>query len=567
MTIETPSSTQEESTSPALSGMARVIPAVRSFQPRALPPFQLRPSTVIVTSTSSPADAGRCAPGPDDTSTQHDDEDHDGILSTANLLATEIEAICSQHTRRPLQRPRVISGISEETDRQEGRILLVVDPHIPERETLGAEGYQMEVTTGQVTITAATVAGVFYGTRTLLQCLVGEGRVEAGVVHDFPARQVRCLHIDAARKYFTVDWLLDQVREMSWVKLNELQLHFSENEGFRLETRRHPEVVSAAHLSQSELARLVAVAARYHVEIIPAFDVPGHMEAVLDAHPEWRVDDTAAGRKILDYSQPGARALVADIIDELAPLFPSTCWHLGGDEVFPLGADDEEDDARFHRDMGERFPQLLDYAHNHSRAGSEATVLDGYVAYLESVATQLHRLGKDRVRVWNDALSLPGTTQTLPADITVAYWTGGHRTFPTVRTLVDEGHDIINVNDTRFYYVLAEEGHPYFRIPTAEEVYGWRPGHFPEHRIHGPQAWPDPQPDWNLGASFAIWCDVPEAQTQEEVANGIRPLLRAMASRIWNPDDAAPFSLWRQREKLLSHPVRPAQPNEGKERS
>ncbi|WP_315584216.1 glycoside hydrolase family 20 protein [Actinomyces viscosus] len=558
MTIEPPSPTRAPA-SPSLSGMARVIPAVRSFQPSALSPFRLRPSTVIATSTSSPtAGADRRTLGPDDARAQHDGEDRAGILDTADLLASEIESMCSEHDLGLLQRPPVVSGVPEEADQQEGRILLVVEPHTPDREALGAEGYEMEVTTEQVTITAATAAGVFYGTRTLLQCLAGEGRVEAGVVRDFPARPVRGLHLDAARKHFTLDWLLDRVREMSWVKLNELQLHFSENEGFRLESRRHPEVVSAAHLSQLEVARLVAVAARYHVEIIPAFDVPGHMEAVLSAHPEWRVDDTAAGRRILDYSQPGARALVADIIDELAALFPSRSWHLGGDEVFPLGADDEEDDARFHRDMGERFPQLLDYARAHCRAGTEATVLDGYVAYLESVAAQLHDLGKDRVRVWNDALSVPGTTQTLPADVVVTYWTGGHRSFPTVRTLVDEGHDIINVNDTRFYYVLAQEGHPYFRRPTAEEVYGWRPGHFPEHRVHGPQAWPDPQPDWNLGASFAIWCDVPEAQTQEEIAEGIRPLLRAMASRIWNPDDAAPFPLWRQRERLLSPAARPS---------
>ncbi|WP_167145540.1 glycoside hydrolase family 20 protein [Actinomyces sp. ZJ308] len=557
MTIEPPSPGRAPD-SPSLSGMARVIPTVRSFQPSALSPFRLRPSTVIVTSTSSPtADADRCAPGHDDSCAQHDDE-VGGLLDTADLLASEIGAMCCEHDLGLLQRPPVVSVVSEEADRQEGRILLVVAPHTPDREALGAEGYEMEVTTQQVTITAATAAGVFSGTRTLLQCLAGEGRVEAGVVQDSPSRPVRGLHLDAARKYFTLDWLLDRVREMSWVKLNELQLHFSENEGFRLESHRHPEVVSAAHLSQSELARLVAVAARYHVEIIPAFDVPGHMEAVLNAHPQWRVDDTAAGRRILDYSQPGARALVADIIDEFAPLFPSRSWHLGGDEVFPLGADDEEDDARFHRDMGERFPQLLDYARAHCRAGSEATVLDGYVAYLETVATQLHDLGKDRVRVWNDALSLPGTSQTLPADVTVTYWSGGHRTFPTVRTLVDEGHDIINVNDTRFYYVLAQEGHPYFRIPTAEEVYGWRPGHFPEHRVHGPQAWPDPQPDWNLGASFAIWCDVPEAQTEAEVAQGVRPLLRAMASRIWNPDDAAPYSLWRRRERLLGSAVRPS---------
>ena len=102
-------------------------------------------------------------------------------------------------------------------------------------EVSSPEGYRIDVD-GVVVITAPTAAGIHHGSRTLLLSWLASGGAEAGTVIDEPALPVRSLHVDAARKYFSLAWLKRQVKLLSWLKLNEIQFHFSENEGFRLES-------------------------------------------------------------------------------------------------------------------------------------------------------------------------------------------------------------------------------------------------------------------------------------------------------------------------------------------
>ena len=146
---------------------------------------------------------------------------------------------------------------------------------------------------------------------------------------------------------------------------------------------------------------------------MPALDVPGHMAQALTAHPEWAASQTSEGKRILDYSKPEVRKFVEDLIDEYAPLFPSTSWHLGGDEVFALDQGSVE----------ARFPALHQYAKD--TVGPNATIMDGYIHYINTVAEYLNAKGKDHVRAWNDALYTPGSTQALNKNVDVAYWTSG----------------------------------------------------------------------------------------------------------------------------------------------
>lgn len=428
-----------------------------------------------------------------------------------------------------------------------------------------AQAYELTVTEVGAVVEASTCAGVHLGTRTLLQLVAGAltdarttglaPRVPAVAIEDRPASEVRAFHLDVARKSFSLDWLKGQIREMSWIKLNELQLHLSEDEGFRLALRRHPEVVSPEHLSQDGLRELLALAERHRVRVVPALDVPGHMSQVLRSHPELRAGDSPAGRRILDYSRPEARALVIELIEEVAPLFPSNAWHLGGDEVFPL--DSVTWSADEHERLAQDFPRLLEYAREHAAAGEAATVLDGYVAYLNTVVARLRELGKTDVRVWNDALGLPGVTERIHPDVTITYWTAWHEGFASVRDFVNDGHRLINFNDACFYDVLTTSGRAYGTPPDLSDVYKWAPGLYPRHRAAGAQDWRGEVPSWDRGASYSIWCDVPEVRTEDEVARRARPWRRVLASRAWNPDDSVPWERWRAVEAELPAPPTP----------
>lgn len=485
-------------------GIPSVVPAVSTFTPQAGKPFTLTPKTRIIVA--------------------------DGLTEDAQLLARELVDLDNKHNLGLDHLPQVLAGIQPAA----GDIVLTTG-EVPR--TKSPEAYQLKVD-GLITITGRTPAGTFYGTRTLLQSLVAAKGVEAGTVVDEPTSAIRSLHVDAARKYFSVDWFKEQFRQMAWVKLNQLQYHFSENEGFRLESKTHPEIVSKEHITQAQLKELIVYAKQYHIEIVPALDVPGHMRQALDAHPQWRASDTAEGKKILDYSNPEARAFIFELIGELAPLFPSKAWHLGGDEVFALEGSTEA-----------RFPKLYDYAKQN--VGNSAKVLDGYVYFLNTVDKRLRELGKTRVRAWNDALYTPGTTEALNPQVDITYWTRWHQSFPTVVKIQQQGHKLINMNDSMFYYVVTRPGWAYSTKPKADKIYNeWTPGVFPWADKVTEQAIADNDPSL-LGASFAIWCDFPEMETERQVSDGIKLPLRAMATKSWNPGDIGGYSRWEAKAKRV----------------
>ena len=124
-------------------------------------------------------------------------------------------------------------------------------------------------------------AGVFYGGRTLIALLGSRGAAPRGVVRDVPRWRERGLMVDAGRKYFTPAWLEARVRELAGLRMNVLHLHLSDNEGFRIESDRHPEIVTKPALTKAEVRRLLELATRYHVTVIPEIDMPGHLRAPL----------------------------------------------------------------------------------------------------------------------------------------------------------------------------------------------------------------------------------------------------------------------------------------------
>ncbi|WP_406367780.1 family 20 glycosylhydrolase [Streptomyces sp. NBC_01546] len=366
---------------------------------------------------------------------------------------------------------------------------------------LPAEGYRMTVA-GSLTIQAGTDTGAFHGTRSVLQLLHRSTSVPAGTAVDWPAKAERGLMVDQGRKFFTVDWLKQHIKELAYLKLNYFHFHLSDTFGFRLESSTHPEIVSADHYSKQDIADLVELGRKYHVTIVPEIDTPGHMNAVLAAHPELKLKSSsgAVSPDFIDLSLPGSYTLIKDLINEYLPLFPAPYWHIGADEYVTDYA---------------KYPQLLSYARAHY--GANATAKDTYYGFV-NWADDLVRAGGKTTRMWNDGIkSGDGTLRPHPG-IVVEYW---YTYGLTPQQLADAGHVVANESWTPTYYVLGGAK------PDTKWMYEtWTPD-----RFEGGNTLSDPAK--NPGSLIHVWCDNPTAETEEQIAAGIMYPLRALAQQTW----------------------------------
>ncbi|KKD04519.1 beta-N-acetylglucosaminidase [Streptomyces sp. WM6386] len=405
----------------------------------------------------------------------------------------------------------------ERGDDKDGDLRLALD----DGEGGDPESYTMTVRGGRVSISGPADSGVFYGTRTLKQEVHGGGTAPEGVVRDAPAKAVRGFSLDIARKHFTAGWIEDRVRELGDLKFNQLQLHFSDDQGFRIESDSHPEIVSAQHLTKAEVRKIVALAAQRHITVVPEIDSPGHLGAVLAAHPELQLRNVSgvATRGAIDISKDGSAQIVDDLLDEYAGLFPGVPWHLGGDEYQALVVSDPE----------ASYPQLAAAAKE--AYGSGGTVADLTTGWLNDRADTVR--AHDRTPLaWNDGF-FRGTSVRPDADIQVAYWTGKEIGARQPVEYLSAGRKLINYNDEFLYYVLGQPNN--FVYPTGQRIYElWTP-----RVVRGTLAVPAKYDDQIRGGYFAVWCDLANSQTQDQVAAGVRLPLRALVQKLWDAEKPA----------------------------
>ena len=243
------------------------------------------------------------------------------LQDTAMLLKDEIKELNGLNLQ-------AVSSASS----QPGDIILSLSGSLP---TIGEEGYVLTIGTA-VSIAANEPQGAFYGTRTILQALKqdGESRVSLpkGTGTDYPMYEERALMLDTARKFFTVDFLKQYIRQMAWLKLNVLHLHLSDDQGFRLESDV-PGLTSPEHYTKAEIADLIAYANRYYVTIIPEIDVPAHATWITNARPDLKhACPNLRATGDLDLTNPNTLPFVKSLIDEYIDLFPVDAFHIGADE-------------------------------------------------------------------------------------------------------------------------------------------------------------------------------------------------------------------------------------------
>ncbi|GMA31404.1 hypothetical protein GCM10025875_13960 [Litorihabitans aurantiacus] len=434
----------------------------------------------------------------------------DGLLAEAERLSSEMAQITDREA------PEIVIG-------DEGRatpsdvVLQVGDVAVSD----DPEAYTVTVGTG-VRVLGESTEGVFRGTRQLVQNLTATDGVPAGVASGTPAVVERSLHLDAARKFYSKEWIIDELHDAAYVGLNTFQFHFSENEGFRIESDRYPQVVSEEHLTKEDVREILAVAKSLHIDVVPSLGMPGHLEQVLKQFPELQLRERNGDlvRGALDVTEPEAVELALDLVDEYVDLFPDAeYWNIGADEF-----------VQFWRMQD--YPILNDAAVE--RFGPGANGFDMLTDFANTIAGRLRQEGLVP-RVWNDGM-FRGSVVELDDDIQINWWTQHDGRMATLDRVLGTGATVVNFSDDFFYYVLDQAAE--YKYPTAARIWNadWRPGVFPRIQRDDakPQIMPSPYSDQLRGVSFAIWSDRPEAESEEQVSRGIREPLRAMAERSWN---------------------------------
>ena len=224
------------------------------------------------------------------------------------------------------------------------------------------ENYSLSVTKKGITITATAAEGVYRGTTSLKQLVGGNFDAEGKTVY-LPALEVtdgprfawRGLSLDVSRCFFTVDEVKQVIDLISLYKMNVLHLHLSDNQGWRIEIKKYPELTktgafienngkAGGFYTQEEFKDIIAYAAERFVTILPEVDLPGHTAAVLASYPELKnavnlgFKATIPGQAFnaLDIDDPKAMELTEAIIEEMSALSPGAYLHVGGDEAIGL---------------------------------------------------------------------------------------------------------------------------------------------------------------------------------------------------------------------------------------
>lgn len=212
------------------------------------------------------------------------------------------------------------------------------------------ESYQLSVMSNKITINATTDLGALHGLETLLQLLQNSSTsyyFPNVSVSDSPRFIWRGLMIDAARHFQPVDVIKRNLDAMASMKMNVFHWHLADDQGWRIEMKKHPKLnelaTDGSYYTQEEIKNIVKYAAERGILVVPEIDVPGHASALLAAYPEVGsklANDPAYTVKrnsgiynsTLDPTNPKTYELLAEIFEEVCPLFPGDYFHIGGDE-------------------------------------------------------------------------------------------------------------------------------------------------------------------------------------------------------------------------------------------
>jgi hexosaminidase len=271
--------------------------------------------------------------------------------------ATAIGETLAALVRKSTEFPLAVASAASAT---RGGIILRL---VSDRPTLGAEGYELTVTSDSVRLVASQPAGLFHGIQTIRQLLPAEVESDLGVersqwlipavrIVDQPRFAWRGAMLDVARHFFTVDEVEQFIDILALYKMNILHLHLADDQGWRIALTSRPKLTTMGSLTQvgggpggfytqQDYQDIIRYAAARYITVVPEIDMPSHINAALIAYPELACSDrppgaysgTDVGWSSLCVDKEPTYAFLDDVVREISAMTPGPYFHIGGDEV------------------------------------------------------------------------------------------------------------------------------------------------------------------------------------------------------------------------------------------
>jgi hexosaminidase len=415
----------------------------------------------------------------------------------------------------------------------DGGIDFVLDPQLMLTDDAGDEGYRLTVATHRITLTARSAHGLFNGATTLWQLLTaddaatGPVRIPCLRIDDHPRFVWRGVLLDPARHFQSPEFVKRFIDSMALHKLNVLQLHLTDDQGWRIEIKKYPKLTQVGawrrdtdadgrpsryggFYTQEQIRDIVRYAQARFVTIVPEIEMPGHAQAAIAAYPQFGVTGKNPGvshvwgvHGYLFNVEDSTFTFIQDVLSEVMELFPSPYIHVGGDEA-----------AKVQWQASRRVQRRM-----HALGLKDETALQHW--FIERVAALVNAHGRHLIG-WEE-IGEGG----LPAQAAVMEWHGMQAAIDAAK----QGHDAVLATAPDLYldYVqsdLPEEpiGRP--DVVSLQRVYAFDPV---------AKDLDAAQTRHILGAEASLWGEYLDDDASVEYA--AYPRLAAFAEMQWSPAD------------------------------
>lgn len=403
-------------------------------------------------------------------------------------------------------------------------------------ESLPPAAYRLTIAPSGIALHSSDETGCFHAGITLMNLReTYAGELPCGVILDAPRFGWRGQHLDCARHFYSVDTILRLLDLMALLKLNRFHWHFSDDEAFRLQVTCAPEIWQKTEFRgegclvpgvfgggiraggsycRTDVARILAHAARLQIEVLPEIEVPAHAFALNLARLGMRdPGDNASEISIQGYSEnvlnPAMDAtwdVLSPLVQEVASRFPIGILHLGCDEL--------------PSDAWSGSPQVATLKRDHGLVSRDD--VQGWM--MSKVAALLVAQGV-RPAAWEEAAK--GGNGGVGHNALLFSWTGQGPGVAAAR----QGYDVVMCPAQNVYFDMAHSGDladwgaTWAATIALEDVVRWKPvplgAEDVAHRI--------------VGVEGCFWSEFTSKDSEMEPM--LAPRILGLANKAWDVND------------------------------